>query len=58
VAVVRRLPDAEAFSLAAACLAVREEARLGDAPGATNAWLGADTDKTVRQLADKVRAAD
>jgi hypothetical protein len=45
-------------SPAAAYLALREEAGLGDAPGATNAWLVGETSKTVRQLADEVRAAD
>jgi hypothetical protein len=46
------------FSLATAYLAVREGTGLGDAPGATNAWLVSDTDKTVRQVAHEVRAAD
>jgi hypothetical protein len=36
----------------------RTSLRLGDAPGATNAWLVGDTDKTVRRLADEVLTAD
>jgi hypothetical protein len=55
---VRRSPDEEAVPLAAAYQALREEAGLGDAPGATNGWLVGHTDKTVWQLADEVLAAD
>jgi hypothetical protein len=33
-------------------------AGLGEAPGATTAWLVGDIDKTVRQLVDEVPTAD
>ena len=54
---VRQRPDEDLVSLAAAYQAMREAAGLGDAPGATSAWLVGDTGKTVRQLADEVLAA-